>query len=114
MPLGQETGVFGTRRLVRAHGASPDKGAASRKVRTVRPSGWDMARLDRPAHNRKLSLTSILLIPFNNLFTQPLLDLSLDLNISRVAGTNVVIDASSECYVADFIQQSVRASGFSI
>jgi hypothetical protein len=31
-----------------------------------------------------------------------------------VAGTNVVIDASSERYVADFIQQSVRASSFSI
>ena len=27
-----------------------------------------------------------------------------------MAGTNVVIDATSERYVADFIQQSVRAS----
>jgi hypothetical protein len=31
-----------------------------------------------------------------------------------VAGTNVVIDATSERYAADFIQQSVRASSFSI
>jgi len=31
-----------------------------------------------------------------------------------VAGTNLVIDAISERYIADFIQQSVCASSFSI
>jgi hypothetical protein len=35
MPLGQETGVFGTRRPFQSARGTPDKGAASRKVSTV-------------------------------------------------------------------------------